>query len=79
MALPHGFSLLLRVVLCASCAYLAFRAAEASKRDWVWILGIAAFVYNPVLPLRLGYEISFAVLAITVITLVVTFWTLRRT
>ena len=79
MELPHGFSLLLRVVLCASCAYLAFRAAEASKRDWVWILGIAAFVYNPVMPLRLGPEIWCVVLAITVITLFVTFWTLRRT
>jgi hypothetical protein len=77
MALPHGYSLLLRVVLCASCAYLAFRAAEASKRDWVWILGATAFVYNPVIPLQLGREIWSVVLVITVIILVATFWTLR--
>jgi hypothetical protein len=45
----------------------------------MWILGIAASVHNLAIPLRLAGEIIYVVLAITVITLVVTFWTLRRT
>lgn len=75
---PYGYYVLLRVVVCASCAYLAVRAFETSKRDWVWVLGVTALVYNPIVPIRLTRGIWSLVNVATVAILVTTFWGLRR-
>jgi hypothetical protein len=74
---PYEYYVLLRIVLCALCAYLAFRAVAISKREWVWILGVIAFVYNPIIRLHLNRGIWSAVNVVTIIVLIVTIWTLR--
>jgi len=56
--LPYSYYMLLRVVVCAACSYLA--AAEfdtARKSGWFYALIVAALVFNPVFPLHLSREV----------------------
>jgi hypothetical protein len=54
---PYGYYVLLRWVICGIFAFLALQALEKGNKEWVWILGITAGVYNPFIPLHLGREI----------------------
>ena len=51
---PYGYYILLRWVCCAIFAYFAHVALEKNNKELVWILGIIAFIYNPILPLHLN-------------------------
>lgn len=50
---PYGYYILLRWVSCAAFAYLALKAFAQGKEGWVWILGVTAIIYNPVLRIHL--------------------------
>ena len=63
---PYGYYILLRWVCCAVFAYLASQANASKKQDWVWILGVTAAVYNPILPLHLTREIWSVVNIVTI-------------
>ncbi len=53
-AMPYGYYLLLRLVLCGIALYLLF-GAGLRLIDWQrWTLGAVAVLYNPLLPIRLG-------------------------
>lgn len=54
---PYGYYILLRWVCCAVFAYLAFQASASKQRDWVWVLGVTAAIYNPIVPVHLTREI----------------------
>jgi hypothetical protein len=54
---PYGYYILLRWVCCAVFAYLAFKAIAQEKQGWVWVLGITAVVYNPIIQVHLTREI----------------------
>ena len=46
---PYGYYILLRWVCCAVFVYLAIQAWNIEKQGWVWILGVTAAIYNPIL------------------------------
>jgi hypothetical protein len=50
----YDFFVLLRFVVCASMAYLAWSAYQAKEEKWVWAYGIIAVLFNPFLPLHFG-------------------------
>lgn len=75
---PYGYYLLLRIVLCAICAFLAFCALEIGKDKWVWILGVTAVIYNPIIRIHLTREIWSVVNIATVVVLAITVGTLRK-
>lgn len=74
---PYGYYILLRIVICAICVYLALRAYQQNNTSWVWILGVTAVVYNPILRIHLTREIWSVVNFITIVILLLTFRTLR--
>jgi hypothetical protein len=76
---PYGYYVLLRVMICAICAYLAFAAFEQQQLGWVWVLAITAVVYNPVIRVHLNREIWSGVNIATMILLALTIWTIRPT
>jgi hypothetical protein len=59
MPLPYGYYTLLRFVVCAAAAYLAY--VEYTRRENVnpWVVGLAliAFLFNPIIPVFLSREI----------------------
>jgi hypothetical protein len=63
---PYGYYILLRWVCSGIFAYLAFRANDAGNDSWVWILGITAAVYNPIIPVHLNRTLWTVVNLITV-------------
>ena len=51
--LPYGFFTLLRFVVFASSAYVAYMAYEAQKEKWVWAFGFLAVLFNPFIVVHL--------------------------
>lgn len=68
---PYGYYILLRIVCCAVCAYLALAAAGSDKTPWTWTLGIFAVIYNPIVRIHLTREIWSVVNVVTIIVLAV--------
>lgn len=54
---PYGFFTLLRFVVFASSAYVAWMAYKAQKEKWVWIFGFLAVLFNPFIVIHLDREI----------------------
>jgi len=54
---PYGFFTLLRFVVFASSAYVAWMAYEVQKEKWVWIFGFLAVLFNPFIIIHLNREI----------------------
>lgn len=53
LPLPYGYYQLLRFAICGIGAFIAYRAYELKRRSWVWIMGIIAFLFNPLIPVHL--------------------------
>lgn len=63
---PYGYYILLRWVCCGVFAYLAFKAFGQEQLGWVWVLGITAALYNPLIRVHLTREIWSVVNVITI-------------
>lgn len=75
---PYGYYVLLRIIVCAICSFLALRAHDIRKNDWVWVLGLTAVIYNPIIPTHLTRQIWSVVNVVTIIILAGTFITLNK-
>lgn len=54
---PYGYYVLLRWIVCPCFIYAALQAFKRNKQNWVWILGVTAAIYNPLIPLHLNQEL----------------------
>ncbi len=54
---PYGYYILLRWVCFGVFGYLALQAFDQRRQGWVWILGITAGLYNPIVPVHMTREI----------------------
>jgi hypothetical protein len=50
---PYSFYTLLRWICCPVFAYSAFAAYEGKYVVWVWVFGVLAALYNPILRVHL--------------------------
>jgi hypothetical protein len=50
---PYSFYTLLRWICCAVFVYSAFTAHERNRVPWVWIFGVLAVLFNPIVPVHL--------------------------
>jgi len=74
---PYGLYVLLRFVVCGSTAFLAWASTQMGWGKWAWILGIAAVIFNPVVPFPFGRPL-WAVLDVAC-ALVLIIWLIQRT
>ena len=63
---PYGYYILLRWVCCAVFIYLAIQAWNLEKSGWVWILGVTAAIYNPILRVHSTREMWSIVNLVTI-------------
>jgi len=63
---PYNYYVLLRWICCATFIYLAFKAHSQKEHTLVWILGIAAVVYNPIIRVHLTREIWSIINVVTI-------------
>jgi len=54
---PYGYYQILRWIVCGSSAYLAYSYHESNRVVWMWIFGVIAILFNPILPIYLTKEI----------------------
>jgi hypothetical protein len=50
---PYGYYRLLRVVCFIVFAYLSYKSIIFHQKDWTWVLGTGAVIYNPLIPLHM--------------------------
>ncbi len=74
---PPGYYTLLQWFCCGTLIYQACRAVSQKRYRLVWILGIAALVYNPILRLHFNRELWSAINIITSVTVVVSIFILK--
>ena len=74
---PYAYFILLRWILCGIFIFLCVRAYHLRLSGWVWTLGIAAAIYNPVVRVHLNRELWSEINIITIGLLAVTVWVLR--
>ena len=63
---PYGYYILLRWVCCAAFAFLAIQSLAQEKKGWVWVLGITAVIYNPLIRIHLTREIWLVINLVTI-------------
>ena len=68
---PYGYYIILRWVCCGVFAFLAVQALAREMQGWTWVLGITAFVYNPIFRVHLTREIWSAVNIVTILIAIV--------
>ena len=63
---PYGYYIFHRWVCCAVFVYLAIQAWNIKKQGWVWILGVTAAIYNPILRIHSTREMWSVVNLVTI-------------
>ena len=74
---PYGYYILLRRICCAAFAYLAFHAWGLKRNGWVWVLGVTAAIYNPILSVHATREIWSIVNLVTIGLVIATIFVLK--
>ena len=75
---PYGYYIILRIVCCAIFVYLTYKCIWQKKEGLAWILGVTAFVYNPIIRIPLNREIWSVVNVITIIIAVVSIFHVKQ-
>ena len=52
----YGFFTMLRFVVFAMTAYVAWLSYEGQKEKWVWIFGLISVLFNPFFPVYLDRD-----------------------
>lgn len=76
---PYGYYVLLRWICFGTFAYLAFQAVDRKEQGWVWVLGITAMVYNPIVPLHMTRGLWSVVNVVTIGIAVASAFALKTT
>lgn len=74
---PYGFFTLLRFVVFATTAYIAWMAYEQQKEKWVWVFGFIAVLFNPFFPIYLNRDLWSIIDLATGIFLIVSIFVLK--
>lgn len=74
---PYGFFTLLRFVVFASTAYVAWMAYEQQKEKWIWIFGFLAVLFNPFFPIYLNRDLWSIIDLATGLFLIVSVFVLK--
>lgn len=47
-----GYYRVMRWIVCAAFAYIALTSYSKKQSSWVWVWGVAAGIYNPIVPVE---------------------------
>jgi hypothetical protein len=74
---PYSFYVLLRWICCAVFAISAFTAHKQYRDLWVWVFGVLALLFNPIVPLHLQRDtwqgVDWSAIGVVVIA-AISFW-----
>lgn len=75
---PYGYYILLRWVCCGCFAYLTAKALDQEKINWAWVLGITAFIYNPIIRIHLNREIWSVINLFTIVVAIASIFSIKK-
>jgi len=75
---PYGYYILLRWICCGVFVYLAFEAYKRRRDVWVWVYGLIAVTYNPILRISFKRDMWSIVNIITVAIAVISIFVLKQ-
>ena len=75
---PYGYYKLLRWVVCGASAYAGSIAFEDEHKKRVWIFGIIAVLFNPIIPVHLDRDTWAAIDLATAGVLAVSLYAVRE-
>ena len=52
-----GYYRVMRWIVCAAFAYMAVESYSRKQSSWVWVWGVAAGIYNPIIPVEASREV----------------------
>lgn len=76
--LPYGYYTLLRFLVCGVSGYTAYIALELNKKSWVWIFGIIALLFNPLIPIYLDKGTWQIIDIITAIFFIISLFSIKK-
>ena len=74
----YGYYILLKLVVCGGCVFLAANAYDDGSKHFVWFLGGLAVLYNPIIRFPIGRELWIAVNILTIIVLIAAMRSLKK-
>ena len=75
---PYAYYRLLRWVCCPCFAYLAVEAYRRNLDGWVWVLGVTALIYNPVIPVHLNKSLWIVINVVSIALAIAGTWAIRQ-
>ena len=73
---PYGYYIFLRIVVCAVCIFLANYSLKNEYNNWIWVFGVIAIIYNPIIRVHLNRSLWSIINIITIIILIISFFSL---
>jgi len=55
--LPYGYYTFLRIVVCGVSVYVAYQGYQWGQQWAMWVFGLVAVLFNPLVPVHLTKEI----------------------
>jgi len=77
LELPYGYYILLRIVICILSVITAFISSESNSKSWMWLFGIIAILFNPIIPIYLEKEIWIVIDFIVAIIFIISIFTVK--
>jgi len=74
---PYGYYIILRWIVFFISIYCAYKAYTIKNEIWIWIYGLMAGVYNPIISLHLGKSIWQITNVITAIVIMISLFSLK--
>ena len=53
---PYGYFQLLRWVVAGTAVYSGYLSYKLNNKAWIWVMGIIAVLFNPIVPIHLEKE-----------------------
>ena len=74
---PYDFFTVLRIVVCASAAYIAWLTTEEGETNWTWVFVVVAILFNPIFIISLKRATWLPIDALTGVFMVVSMFFLK--
>lgn len=68
---PYGYYSVMRWILCATFIYIAVKSHEQQRQVWIWVWGVLAGIYNPIVPVRATREFWEIINIVTIVIVIV--------
>jgi hypothetical protein len=75
---PYGYYTLLRWVVCGTSLFIAYTAYGLNRKFWMWLIGLVAILFNPLIPVYLDKETWVVIDVVVAVVIFTSIWFLKN-